>query len=77
MSTQIEGQVMEVIAGVGVDVDKEELLKAIAYDRDQYHKGFEDGYNNAIDKALKLIEQYPINYGPLLDLERQILDLKI
>lgn len=25
-----------------VDVDKEELLKALAYDRQQYEKGFED-----------------------------------
>lgn len=44
--------------------------------------------NEAIDNALKPIEQYkekhsknreqyPINYGTLLDLERQILDLKI
>lgn len=27
---------------VGFDVDKEELLKALAYDREQYQKGYED-----------------------------------
>lgn len=37
-----------------VDVDKEELLKALAYDRAQYDKGYEDAkalYEKALDKA--------------------------
>jgi len=33
----------EVIHKVDVEVDKEELLKALRYDRDQYVKGFNDG----------------------------------
>ena len=28
---------------VGVYVDKEELIKALKYDREQYQKGYEDG----------------------------------
>lgn len=32
----------EVSRQMGVNVDKYELLKALAYDRDQYHKGYED-----------------------------------
>lgn len=27
-----------------VDVDKDELMRALQYDRNQYEKGFEDGY---------------------------------
>ena len=27
-----------------VDVDKDELIRALQYDRNQYEKGFEDGY---------------------------------
>lgn len=27
-----------------VDVDKDELMRALNYDRNQYEKGFEDGY---------------------------------
>lgn len=30
----------------GVDVDKEELVKALQYDRDQYEKGYQDGVRN-------------------------------
>lgn len=30
----------------GVDVDKEELVKALQYDRDQYDKGYQDGVKN-------------------------------
>lgn len=30
-----------------VDVDKDELLRALAYDRGQYEKGYKDGYEAA------------------------------
>ena len=32
---------------MAVDVDKEELIKALSYDRQQYDKGYADGYANA------------------------------
>ena len=34
---------------VGFDVNKEELAKALIYDRNQYEKGCSDGYNKAIE----------------------------
>ena len=40
----IEGEVFRVIREVGVTVDKEELLKALRYDRQQYEKGYIAGY---------------------------------
>ena len=43
---QQENQVYQAIQNVGVNVDKEELLKALKYDREQYQKGYNDGYNN-------------------------------
>lgn len=46
IQTQMEGQLIdtiyEAVMNVGVNVDKEELLKALAYDRDQYQKGYAD-----------------------------------
>ena len=42
MHNQIEGEIYKAIINVGVNVDKEELLKALAYDRDQYQKGYAD-----------------------------------
>lgn len=43
MQTKVEGEIFEVVMSVGVIVDREELLKALAYDREQYEKGYADG----------------------------------
>lgn len=40
--TQIEGDTIKAIHRYGINVDKEELIKALNYDRDQYNKGFND-----------------------------------
>ena len=38
----------EIVQQYGVFVDKDELLKALQYDRHQYEAGFQNGYNHAI-----------------------------
>ena len=38
-----ENAVLEAVVSVGVNVDKEELIKALQYDRGQYEKGYADG----------------------------------
>ncbi len=43
METRLEGEIMQAVMRVGVDVDKDELIKALAYDREQYQKGYRDG----------------------------------
>ena len=48
--------VYEVEKAIGVSVDKEELLKALKYDRGQYYKGYEDGRASA---AVALEKQKP------------------
>ena len=42
MRNKIEGEVYKAVMNVGVNVDKEELLKALQYDREQYQKGYKD-----------------------------------
>ena len=42
METKMEADTMSVIQSYGIDVDKEELIKALAYDRGQYEKGYRD-----------------------------------
>ena len=37
-----EDAVLHAVCEVGINVNKEELIKALAYDRDQYSKGYED-----------------------------------
>lgn len=41
------------IIDLGIKVDKEELLKALKYDRDQYNKGYEDGYKAGVKSSGK------------------------
>lgn len=41
-----ERQILKAVHDVGVEVDRDELIKALEYDRDQYEKGFEDGKNS-------------------------------
>lgn len=41
-----EEKVMECICEYGINVDKEELIKALKYDRHQYNKGYRDGYED-------------------------------
>lgn len=39
----IDGELLKVTQEMGLDVDREELLKALEYDRGQYEKGYADG----------------------------------
>ncbi len=44
MQKQEETAIMaEITKKIGVDVDKDELIRALNYDRNQYEKGFNDG----------------------------------
>lgn len=42
MRNQIEGNIYQAVMNVGVNVDKEKLLKALHYGREQYQKGYKD-----------------------------------
>ena len=56
--------VFTAILEIGVKVDKDELIKAIEYDRDQYDKGYQDGYN--ADKWISITNAYPDGKGKFL-----------
>ena len=45
IASKKEEMVLEYIYNLGIDCNKEELIKALKYDRDQYDKGFKDGYH--------------------------------
>lgn len=48
-SEVLDNYVMSVVRSYGVDVDKEELVKALKYDREQYDKGFKDGFDKGVE----------------------------
>ncbi len=50
----LENKVFEVVKAMDVNVDKEELFRALAYDRDQYQKGYDAGYKKALEDVEKM-----------------------
>ena len=63
LCTKLESDCIKSVQRYGFDVDKEELAKALNYDRKQYEKGYMDGYNKAIDDfAEKLKSECRIHY---------------
>jgi cystathionine beta-lyase family protein involved in aluminum resistance len=55
MQVSYENECLKAVQRVGFDVNKEELAKALMFDRNQYEKGYADGYVNAIDEFARLI----------------------
>lgn len=55
MNTKIENDVIEYFRGIGFDVNKEELEAALMYDRNQYDKGYANGYSKAINDLLSVL----------------------
>ena len=43
LNIQLENNVCKAVASYGINVDKDELIKALKYDREQYEKGYTDG----------------------------------
>lgn len=43
IQTKFENGIVDALQRFDIDVNREELLRALKYDRDQYHKGFSDG----------------------------------
>lgn len=47
--TSFEEGVYKAVQKCGINVNKEELIKALEYDRSQYDKGYLDGYNACLE----------------------------
>lgn len=60
MQTTYENECIKYVQSVGFDVDKEELTKALAYDRNQYEKGYTDGYLEAFTKIIDIIKNMEV-----------------
>ena len=50
----MDNEIYEAVIDCNIDVDKQELIKALMYDRNQYEQGFKDAkerYEKALDKT--------------------------
>ena len=57
MEMQREEGICRVVQEVGVNVDKDELIKALQYDREQYGKGYSDGYKDAVKEFAESLKR--------------------
>ena len=55
----IEDEVFKKVIGIGVEVDKAELMKALLYDRNQYGEGYANGVKAAVPKWISVEESLP------------------
>lgn len=60
VETKIENDVMTAVQHYDIQVDKEELIKALAYDRGQYEKGYADRGNKIVPVVLEMNEGHAI-----------------
>lgn len=65
-----EKNLMEALRQAEFVVDKEEVFKALNYDREQYEKGFSDGF----DEGKKAVAQYYLYeaYSRIIDVKDEI-----
>ena len=55
MRMEYENGIYKAIQERGVTVDKDELIKALQYDRNQYDKGYINGYNRKASEVARAI----------------------
>ncbi len=52
METQLMDGILKAVRKYDISVDKDELIKALRYDRDQYDRAFADGYAVALNRLM-------------------------
>lgn len=69
--------VLQAVAKIGVVVDKEELIKALKYDREQYEKGFREGFEAGLEKYCNITAETvaEIKDDEFFDVLRRIVEL--
>lgn len=69
IKTEEDNLVYEVQQATGYDINKEELIKALRYDRDQYQKGYEDGRKD--NEWIPVSERLPEERGRYIVTEKE------
>jgi hypothetical protein len=64
MENDITNNILTATAEYGVFVNKDELIKALQYDRNQYNKGYADGYSEFAFDFYKAFREHYKAYIP-------------
>ena len=58
IQTQIDDGIFRAIQNVGINIDREELLKALEYDRGQFEEGFRKGEEYTLLQIKNLLPEW-------------------
>lgn len=58
IKTNYENEIYSAVQNVGINVDREELLKALEYDRGQYEEGFREGEKYVLRHLENLLPEW-------------------
>lgn len=58
IKTNYEDAIYRAVQNVGINIDKEELLKALKYDRGQYEEGFREGEKHTLRQIKNLLPEW-------------------
>lgn len=67
----LENGIFKAVEKVGINVDKQELIKALQYDRQQYDIGFADGEKAVAEKILNEVGKVCGDYQWFKNLRKQ------
>lgn len=63
INVDLEDNIYKAVINCGIQVDKEELIKALKYDREQYDKGRRSGYQNGVIEFVEYLKRHSCKYG--------------
>lgn len=66
LNERFDNGVLEAVTRVDINVDRDELIKALSYDRGQYDKGFSDGLEEGKPKWISVKDRLPDGEDPVL-----------
>ena len=63
INTKLEGEIMTAVHQVDIEVDRDELIKALQYDRNQYDTGYANGQDDARKEIIKWLNRHSYTWA--------------
>lgn len=70
----VVNNVLKCVHSYGINVDKDELIKALKYDRDQYDIGYADGIKNQYNVVKEFVRWYKERLMHIQEHEKELLE---
>lgn len=53
LMADMDNHIVQAVGTIGISIDKDELIKALAYDRNQYEQGYADAKLDALNRIVR------------------------